>query len=96
MVLLMITNIHSELNQLLIYRNILQNGVFQKMQDALTTKGYSQLRYDISCELINHAEQLGLTGNILKSYFIYLILQSNNPTLGLSLECFIKSSTALK
>jgi predicted AAA+ superfamily ATPase len=75
----MTTTIGSELNQLLIYRNILQDSIFQQLQNALTTnKDYSQMRYDLSCQLINHAEQLGLTGNILKSYLIYLVLQDKN------------------
>ncbi len=75
----MTTTSCSGLNQLLIYRNILQDSVFQQLQNALTTnENYRQLRYDISYKLINHAEQLGLTGNILKSYLIYLILQDEN------------------
>jgi hypothetical protein len=72
------TNIHYDLNQLLIYRNILQDDCLQKIQCALSTGNWNVLRYEISHELIKQAEELGLSGNLLQNYVIYLLSRDKN------------------
>lgn len=68
----------NELSQLLIYRNILQDEIVQKLYCALSTGEWNESRYEISYDLINQAERLGLSGNLVKSYFAYLIFHDEN------------------
>ncbi len=72
------TNRDKELNQLLIYRNILQDELVQKLYCAISTGEWNESCYEISSELINQAERLGLSGNLVKSYLVYLIARDEN------------------
>lgn len=69
--------IYSQLDQLLIYRNIIQDELVQEVCDFLTDT-QRDLPFDLFYKLIQKSEQLGLTGNILKSYLIYLIAIDKN------------------
>jgi len=67
----------SQLDQLLIYRNIITDDVVKEACDFLIGTQHD-LPYDLFYKLIQKSEQLGLTGDMLKSYIIYLILIDEN------------------
>jgi predicted AAA+ superfamily ATPase len=69
--------IYSQLDQLLIYRNIMKDTVVEEVCDFLAGT-QNTLPFDLFYKLIQKSEQLGLTGNILKSYIIYLISLDEN------------------
>ncbi|MBP2628805.1 MAG: replication factor large subunit [Firmicutes bacterium] len=66
-----------QLDQLLIYRNIIKDKLVEEVCEFLTG-AQSALPFDLFYKLIQKSEQLGLTGNILKSYIIYLISLDEN------------------
>jgi len=68
---------YSHLDQLLIYRNILKDEVLQEVCEFLTGT-HNNLPFNLFYKLIQKSEQLGLAGNILKSYIIYLIAVDEN------------------
>jgi len=65
------------LDQLLIYRNIIKDKLVEEVCEFLTGKQKS-LPFDLFYKLIQKSEQLGLTGNVLKSYLVYLIAIDEN------------------
>ena len=67
-----------ELDQLLIYRNALQDGLIIKLRENLQTEGALESCPEFVCELIKKAEEKGLEGNVLTNYMIYLIMQEEN------------------
>ncbi len=67
----------SNLDQLLIYRSIINDELVQKMCDFLTTKNET-LPFELFHHLIQKSEKLGLSGNIVKSYILYLISLDKN------------------
>lgn len=69
--------IFSELEQLLVYRNLLQDEVIKKLM-AFAKDECPKLRGDLAGELIVKAEELGLAGNLLNSYIIHLVSFDNN------------------
>lgn len=64
------------LQKLLVYRNILQDDLLQKL-NCLTTSD-DILRYELAYDFLQRAEHLGLEGNILHNYIVYLIAHDEN------------------
>ncbi|WP_378954599.1 ATP-binding protein [Pelosinus sp. sgz500959] len=71
------TKMTSNLDQLLIYRNIIEDELIQKTCAFLATTK-ENLPFDLFYKLIQKSEQLGLTDNVLKSYLVYLISLDEN------------------
>jgi len=65
------------LSNLIIYRNILKDSLVNKLQHLLYS-GDANLRHELASDFIIKAEQLGLEGNIVKSYLLQLISQDEN------------------
>lgn len=70
------THFSDTLKKLIVYRNILQDDLIQMLME--TRSSDDVLRYELVCELIKRAESLGLAGNILHKYIIYLIARDEN------------------
>jgi len=68
---------YSQLDQLLIYRNIMTDELVQDVR-TFQASTHSELPFDLFYKLIQKSEQLGLSGNLLKSYIIYLIAIDEN------------------
>lgn len=69
--------VFSELNQLLVYRNLLQDELVKKFTLLETGEEY-QLNYEITGDLIQFAEETGLSGNLPFSYILYQIGYGKN------------------
>ncbi|NLP41201.1 MAG: ATP-binding protein [Veillonellaceae bacterium] len=67
----------TELNKLIIFRNILNDTILNRLLDSAVNDAPS-ISYQITHELLTKAEQLQLQGNALKSYLMYLILNDEN------------------
>jgi predicted AAA+ superfamily ATPase len=72
------TDIHSLLQTLVIYRNLLQEELIKKLQLILAGQSTPALRYQFLGELIAKAEQLGIAGDLLPNYLKYLITRDEN------------------
>lgn len=68
----------SDLDQLLLYRNIIEDELVKKVCEFLDGT-QKNLPFDLFYKLIQKSEELGLSGNILKSYLVYLISLDENP-----------------
>lgn len=66
------------LNNLIIYREILNDTVIKKLQLLLETDSCDGIRRELTYDLIVRAEQLGLDGQVLKNYVLYLISRDEN------------------
>lgn len=66
------------LNNLLIYRNILKDEIIKKLLIFMEENHPQHVFFDLCSQLINKAEQLNLSGNLFKNYFIYLIAKDEN------------------
>ncbi|KYZ78034.1 hypothetical protein AXX12_00365 [Anaerosporomusa subterranea] len=64
--------VFSELEKLLVYRNLLQDDLVKKLA-ALETGEEYLLNYELAGELIQFAEETGLSGNLPLSYILYQI-----------------------
>ena len=64
------------LQNLLVYRNILSDKLLRKFICCEFTQ--SEVPCALACELIKKAEQLGLSGNLLHSYILYLVSRDEN------------------
>jgi len=62
------------MQKLLVYRNILQDDLVQKLFYPLDDSAC----FELASQYITRAELLALEGNVLKSYLIYLILRDDN------------------
>lgn len=71
-------DIAAKLNDLVIYRNLLKDGLVQKIQSVLSGSVKQDLFYELSAGLIIKAEKLGLKGNLWRSYIGYLIARDEN------------------
>ena len=69
-------NVSVELNKLLIYRNILQDPLIALLPQSDWSNSEPGIR--MSAGLIRRAEELGLAGNILANYLIYLVAEDEN------------------
>ena len=71
------TNTISNLDQLLLYRNIIKDELIQKV--CIFLKGTQENPpFDLFYQLIQKSEELGLSGNVLKSYLVHLIALDEN------------------
>jgi predicted AAA+ superfamily ATPase len=68
----------SEIQNLLVYRNLLTNKLVGSMQLVLNTNGEERLLYEVYAGLIEEAEKHGLRGNLWQSYIVYLISRDEN------------------
>ncbi|HML88664.1 MAG TPA: ATP-binding protein [Methylomusa anaerophila] len=68
----------TELNQLIIYRNLLANPVVKKLLLFLSGESSEDVRPAVVYDFIRQAEQLGLAGDVVKSYLLYLISVDEN------------------
>ncbi|HWR38492.1 MAG TPA: DUF815 domain-containing protein, partial [Patescibacteria group bacterium] len=69
-------NVSVELNKLLIYRNILQDPLIALLPQSDWSNSEPGLK--MSAGLIRRAEELGLSGNLLADYLIYLVAEDEN------------------
>ncbi|MEG6586732.1 ATP-binding protein [Dendrosporobacter sp. 1207_IL3150] len=72
------TSYTSKASELIIFRNILDDNIIRKLLTLLENRSDTSLIYEYTAEIVNKAEQLGLSGNILNSYINYLITQDEN------------------
>lgn len=68
----------AKLNHLMVYRNLLQDDLVQKLDAILFGSVDEDLIFELSAGLIAKAEKLGLTGNLWQSYLVYLIARDEN------------------
>lgn len=69
---------NTKINELIIFRNLLEDEVIQKLLQAAKDPANRSLIYDYTAKLISKAELLGLSGNLFKNYLTYLIAQDEN------------------
>jgi uncharacterized protein len=67
-----------KLQQLMVYRNILQDDLINALVRSESTESNARLQHDLVSKFITRAELLGLEGNIIKSYLIYLVAKDEN------------------
>lgn len=67
----------SELKQLLIYRNLLQDELVKKLIASAQEESFAK-KFEIAAELISKAEEIGFGGNLRTNYIIYLIALGQN------------------
>lgn len=65
-----------DLQKLLVYRNIIKDDLVQKLICFCVAD--KVLPYEIAHDLIKQAENLGLEGNVLHNYLVYLIAHDEN------------------
>lgn len=68
----------TSLESLLIYRNLLNDKIISALSTAYTPKEPDPIRPQVCSELIQKAELLGLDGNIIKNYLLYLLARDEN------------------
>lgn len=71
------TKTTSNLDELLLYRNITEDALIQKICTFLDNP-HKSLPFDLFYNLIEKSEELGLSGNVLQAYLIYLISIDEN------------------
>lgn len=67
-----------EIQNLLVYRNLLADKLVSTMQQVLNSNGEDKLLYEVYAGLIEEAEKHGLQGDLWKSYLVYLISRDEN------------------
>lgn len=68
----------ASLESLLIYRNLLNDQILSTLCTAYTHNDLGPIRSQVCSELIQKAELLGLDGNIIKNYILYLLARDEN------------------
>ncbi len=79
-------DVSRRLNTLLIYRNILKDEIIGDLKKLLIEAGkelpeiilLEELYYDICHKLINCGEEIGLEGDLLRAYIVYLVIKDEN------------------
>lgn len=66
------------LQKLTICRNLLEDSTVKNLIAVIDDPKNLNSRHSLAASLIDHAEKLGLSGNLLQSYFAYLMSQGNN------------------
>ena len=66
------------LQELLICRDILDDKTIKIFLEAIANPQQTAGQHKLAAALIEQAEDLGLSGNLLRSYFIYLLAQGQN------------------
>lgn len=69
--------VFSGLEKLLVYRNLLQDELIQKLIALEAGEGYL-LRYELAGQLIQFAEEIGMSGNLPLNYILYQIGYGEN------------------
>lgn len=80
-------NLSSKLNKVLIYRGIFKDDIMNELKeliDALSVENIEactieDLYYNLYFKLISASENLGLRGDLIKSYVLYAVLKDENP-----------------
>jgi predicted AAA+ superfamily ATPase len=75
-----------KLNKIVLYRNVLQDGLINDIRllihmlckEDFKKNEIENLYYNLKSKLISTAENLGLRGNLLKSYILYSVLKNEN------------------
>lgn len=67
----------SDLQELLVCHNLLDDPMIKELHNVIS--GTSIDRNKLAAKLLESAEQLGLSGNIMRSYIIYAIAHQSNP-----------------
>ena len=70
--------IKPHLHELLICRSLLTNETIKIFLAALDQPEEASLPYDFTASLIAQAEELGLSGNLLRAYFIHVLAHDAN------------------
>jgi predicted AAA+ superfamily ATPase len=70
--------IKPNLHEFIVCRNILNDSVFKKLVAFLDDTQNITLRNNLIAELIEKAETLGLSGNLIRSYTAYFMSQGDN------------------
>ncbi len=70
--------IKPHLHELLICRSLLNNPAISILLTALDHPEDSSLQYEFTASLIREAEELGLSGNLLRAYFIHVLAHDGN------------------
>lgn len=79
-------NLRLKLNKIVIYRNILQDEIIKELillidmasKEKVEISDIENTYYNLNFKLVNTAENLGLGGNLLKTYILYSILKDEN------------------
>lgn len=66
------------LYELLICRSLLDDDVLLRLEAYLEQPAEVQMQYDFASRLIEAAEELGLSGNLLRAYLLYRLANDDN------------------
>ena len=66
------------LHKFIVCRNLLKDSIFIKLAAYLDDTQDIGLRNDLITELIEKAEMIGLSGNLIRCYTVYLMSQGNH------------------
>lgn len=66
------------LYQLLICRSLLRDELLQTLDAFIETPSDNEAKYDFASRLIDTAEALGLSGNLLQNYLLYRLINDEN------------------
>ncbi|VBB06640.1 Hypothetical protein LUCI_1876 [Lucifera butyrica] len=66
------------MHRFILFRNILQDPIIQKVRYCLAQPEKEEPYFDLTGDLITQGELLGLKGNLLVSYIIYLLSRDEN------------------
>ena len=66
------------IQNLIVCRSLLEDGIIKKFITLLKENNHSDLKNALIYELIDKAESLNLSGNLLSSYIVYLMAQGKN------------------
>ncbi len=70
----------NRLEKLLVYRSILKDPAVDDLSLAIERPGDMAVQYRLASRLIESAEHLGLTGNLVRAYIIYRLIIDDNIT----------------
>ena len=93
-----------DLHHLLVCRDLLSDPLIQTLQSLQQSPGQEDLLSELSARLIEKAEQLGLSGNLLPAYLTYQLIWGDNTasrtlersgTYGPGLEAALASDMAV-
>lgn len=83
------------LQSLTICRSLLEDPTIKTLLAAFAAPKNTELQYALAAALIDHAEKLGLSGNLLQSYVTYLMSQGNNTAALMIERCAGKIGASL-
>lgn len=65
-----------DLHNLLVFQDLFNDDVFRDIEKTISRENLN--KGAVAAKLINKAEQLGLSGNIIRSYMIYTVAHQSN------------------